>query len=133
AFIHAMAALPWIVLLAGVGLRTVEPELEESALLDLSPWRVLTGVTVRRSVGALAGAALAVAVLTAGDMTVTDLLQVRTYAEEAYVQFTLGHGPADAAAVSIPPLVVLGIAVFWLARALLHSDPSRLASAFAAA
>jgi iron(III) transport system permease protein len=63
---------------------------------------------------------------------VTDLLQVRTYAEEAYVQFTLGHGPADAAAVSIPPLLVLGIAVFWLARALLHSDPARLASAFAA-
>ena len=27
-------------------------------------------------------------------MTVTDLLQVRTYAEEAYVQFTLGQGPA---------------------------------------
>jgi iron(III) transport system permease protein len=66
-------------------------------------------------------------------MTVTDLLQVRTYAEEAYVQFTLGHGPADAAFVSIPPLVVLGIAVFWLARTLVHADPARLASAFAPA
>ena len=41
AFVHAMAALPWVVLLAGVGLRTVEPELEESALLDLPAWRVL--------------------------------------------------------------------------------------------
>jgi iron(III) transport system permease protein len=133
AAVHALAALPWVVLLAGVGFRTVEPELEESARLDLPAWKVWMIVTLRRGAGAVAAAALAAAVLTAGDMTVTDLLQVRTYAEEAYVQFTLGHGPADAAAVSIPPLVVLGIAVFWLARALLHSDPSRLASAFAAA
>src|SRR5205807_2644394 len=33
AFIHAMAALPWIIVLGGVGLRTIEPELEEVALL----------------------------------------------------------------------------------------------------
>jgi iron(III) transport system permease protein len=133
AVVHALAALPWVVLLAGVGFRTVEPELEESARLDLPAWKVWLIVTLRRGAGAVASGALAAAVLTAGDMTVTDLLQVRTYAEEAYVQFTLGHGPADAAAVSIPPLLLLGIAVFWLSRALLRSDPSRLASAFAAA
>ncbi|SIO62811.1 iron(III) transport system permease protein [Singulisphaera sp. GP187] len=128
AFVHAMAALPWIVLLAGVGLRTVEPELEESALLEMPAWRVVTFVTVRRSVGALAGAALAVAVLTAGDMTVTDLLQVRSYAEEAYIQFQLGHGPAAAAAVALPPLAVLGALILVTARALLKADPVRLAS-----
>ena len=100
AVVHALAALPWVVLLAGVGFRTVEPELEESARLDLPAWRVwLMRHPAARSLGRSPPAALAVAVLTAGDMTVTDLLQVRTYAEEAYVQFTLGHGPADAAAV----------------------------------
>ena len=129
AFVHAMAAIPWIVLLAGVGLRTVEPELEEAALLDLPTWRVLMGITVRRSVGALAGAALAVAVLTAGDMTVTDLLQVRTYAEEAYVQFQIGQRPDSASAVALPSLVVLGGLVVLTARALLRADPARLALA----
>src|SRR5262245_29561831 len=129
AFVHAMAALPWIVLLAGVGLRTVERELEESALLDLPAARVVRKVTVRRSLGALAGAALAVAVLTAGDMTVTDLFQVRTYAEEAYVQFRLGQGPAAAAAVAVPPLVMLGGMVVLAASAVLTADPARLASA----
>ncbi|MBV8611170.1 MAG: iron ABC transporter permease [Singulisphaera sp.] len=128
AFVHAMAAIPWIVLLAGVGLRTVEPELEEAALLDLPAWRVLTGVTLRRGVGALAGAALAVAVLTAGDMTVTDLLQVRTYAEEAYVQFQIGGGPGAAASVALPSLLVLGVLIVLTARGLLHADPARLAS-----
>ena len=106
----ALACLPWVVFLVGVGLRTVEPELEESAELDMPVGRVWRKVTLRRAVGAIAAAAVAVAVLTAGDMTVTDLLQVRTYAEEAYVQFTLGRGPADAALVSVPPLL------FWAAR-----------------
>ena len=127
AFVHAMAALPWVVLLAGVGLRAVEPELEEAALLDMPAWRVLSGVTLRRSVGALAAAALAVAVLTAGDMTVTDLLQVRTYAEEAYLRYSLGDDPG-AAAVALPPLVVFGGLILLAARGLLRIDPAKLAS-----
>ncbi len=130
AVVHALASLPWVVFLVGVGLRTVEPELEESAELDMPVGWVWIKVTLRRSLGAIAAAALAVAVLTSGDMTVTDLLQVRTYAEEAYVQFTLGHGPADAAVVSVPPLFLLGGAIFLIARSLLRVDPARLASAF---
>ena len=89
----------------------VEPELEESALLDYGPAGVLLRVTLRRAWGAIAAAALAVAVLTAGDMTVTDLLQIRTYAEEAYLQYSLGRGPGGAALVAIPPLVVLGLLI----------------------
>jgi iron(III) transport system permease protein len=133
AALHAIARLPWIVLLVGVGLRSVEPELEEAARLDLPAWRVLTRVTLRRSVGALAGASLALAVLTATDMTVTDLLQVRTYAEEAYLQYQIGRGPASASAVTLPPLLVLGGLVALLARSLLRADPSRLATAVARA
>ncbi len=103
AFVHAMASLPWVVLLSGVGLRAVEPELEESALLDLPAWQVAFQITLRRAVGAVAGAALAVAVLTAGDMTVTDLLQVRTYAEETYLQIQT-NGFAAAARESVTPI-----------------------------
>ncbi len=90
AVVHALAALPWVVLIVGVGLCAVEPELEESALLDYGPVGVLLRVTLRRALGAIAAAALAVAVLTAGDMTVTDLLQIRTYAEEAYLAIQPG-------------------------------------------
>ncbi|MDR3638459.1 MAG: ABC transporter permease subunit [Isosphaeraceae bacterium] len=132
AFVHALFALPWVVLITGVGLRTVERELEESALLDMPAWRVLWRVSLRRSLGALLGAALAVAVLTAGDMTVTDLLQVRSYAEESYLQLILGQG-AKAAIVALPPMVVLGACVLLAARGLLRSDPARLASSAARA
>lgn len=49
AFVHAMAALPWVVLITGMGLSSVEPELEESALLEYGPARVLRTVTLRRA------------------------------------------------------------------------------------
>lgn len=128
AIIHALAALPWVVVLVGIGVRAVERELEESALLDMSAWRVSWVVTLRRSLGAIAAAALAVAVLTAGDMTVTDMLQVRTYAEEAFVQAQLGKGPAAAAKVAVPPLLVLGTLIALGGRALSRLDPVRLTS-----
>ena len=102
AFIHGLASLPWVVAIVGVGLRAVEPDLEESARLDLSPVGVVLRVTLRRSLGPIAAAALAVLVLTAGDMTVTDLLSVRTYAEESYTQYQSGNSPG-ASAVALPP------------------------------
>ena len=46
-WIHGVTALPWIVLIVGVGLRRMEPELEEQALLDASSWRVFLKVTLR--------------------------------------------------------------------------------------
>jgi iron(III) transport system permease protein len=86
---------------------------------------------MRRAIGAIAAAALAVAVLTAGDMTVTDLLQVRTYAEEAYFQYVLWNNPAGAALVVLPPLIVLGLLILIVGQALARLDPARLVSSFA--
>ena len=56
AVVHALAALPWVVLLAGAGLCAVEPELEESALLEMGSLRVLLRITMRRAIGAIAAA-----------------------------------------------------------------------------
>ncbi len=128
AFIHAMAALPWVVLIAAVGFRSVEPDLEALARLDLGSIGVIARVTLRRSLGAIAASALAVAVLTGGDMTITDLLQVRTYAEEAYTQYQLGN-PGRAAAVALLPLVLLGGLILVGVAALLRLDPARVVSA----
>jgi iron(III) transport system permease protein len=133
AVVHALAVLPWVVLIIGVGLCAIEPELEESALLDYRPVGVLLRVTLRRAHGATAAAALAVAVLTAGDMTVTDLLQIRTYAEEAYLQYSLGRGPGGAALVALPPLFVLGLLILIVSYTLGRFDPARLVSSFSRA
>jgi len=109
-WVHAMAALPWVVLIVGAGFWLVEPELEEQALLDGSPWQVFRHVTFPGALGAVAVAALWVLIVTAGEMTVTDLFMVRTYAEEVYTRVAVGPQPDD------PPLGILSgvILTTWL-------------------
>jgi iron(III) transport system permease protein len=108
-WIHAVAALPWVVLLVGQGLRWVERDLEEEALTFAGPWRVLTRVTLRRSLAAVGGAALWVTLQTATEITVTDMFQVRTFGEEVYTQF-VAPDSADALArgvvASLPMVLV---------------------------
>ncbi|MBN1852794.1 MAG: iron ABC transporter permease [Pirellulales bacterium] len=84
--VHGLAAVPWVTLIVGVGLRAVESELEEDALLDAHAVRVLWKVTIRRALPSIFMAALWIAVTTSGEMTVTDLFRIRTFAEEVYVQ-----------------------------------------------
>lgn len=84
--LHALAAMPWVVLIVGRGLAAVEPELEEDARTVGSPAWVLARVTLPRCRLAIVAAAVWTFVLTTGEITVTDLLQVRTYAEEVYTQ-----------------------------------------------
>lgn len=84
-WVHAVAALPWVVLICGAALRWTERDLEELALLDGGAWHVARRVTLRSGLPALAAAALWVVISTAGEMTVTNLFQVVTYAESAHV------------------------------------------------
>jgi iron(III) transport system permease protein len=125
-WIHAMAAVPWVLVLVGQGLCWVERELEEDALTAAGPWRVLLRVTLPRSLAAVGAAALWVALQTGTEVTVTDVLQVRTFAEEVYTQFvrpepdptaaTAQAVVARAVAVSIPAVVLTWLLIVGAAR-----------------
>ena len=88
--VHTLAAIPWVAIIVGVGLLLTNADLEEQALLDGAPGQVFRHVTLRRSANAMAAAFLWVVIATAGDITVTDLFQIRTYAEQIYTEFALG-------------------------------------------
>jgi iron(III) transport system permease protein len=110
-WIHALAGLPWVILIVGLGLRWVERELEEDALLSVGPWRVLWHVTLPRCRTAIWAAGLWVALQAATEISATDMMQVRTYAEEVYTQL-VGGGPsaiASSVAVAIP-----AVGLTWL-------------------
>jgi iron(III) transport system permease protein len=89
-WVHGLAAVPWAALIVGVGLRLVEPELEEQALLDSRPAGVFWHVTLPGCSGAIKVAAVWVAITTSAEIAVTDLFAVRTFAEEIYTQSALG-------------------------------------------
>jgi iron(III) transport system permease protein len=85
-WVHTVAAIPWTTAIVGLGFWMVEPELEEQALLEASPRRVFCHVTLPAAWTALGVAAVWVFITVAGEMTVTDLFIVRTYAEELYTR-----------------------------------------------
>lgn len=90
AWIHGLAAVPWIALIVAAALYAIDRTQEEMALLDASPTKVLRHITLRHAAAGAMIAALWVAVTVAAEMTVTDLLRVRTFAEEIYTQAALG-------------------------------------------
>jgi iron(III) transport system permease protein len=119
-WIHAVAALPWVILLAGQGLSWVERELEEDALTLMSSWLVLLRVTLPRAGAALGAAALWVSLQAATEISVTDVMQVRTFAEEVYTQIvggpTVEEGIGRAVAATLPFVFATAAAVGGMAR-----------------
>ncbi|HEY1601193.1 MAG TPA: ABC transporter permease subunit [Pirellulales bacterium] len=119
-WVHAAAAIPWVVLIVSIGLRNVRPELEESALLDASAWHVFYRVTLRHAAPLVVAATLWVAIGVAGEIAVTDLFQIRTYAEELYTEMAIGAAPHEAPLRALPGIAITAWAalagIFIIAR-----------------
>jgi iron(III) transport system permease protein len=124
-WINSIASLPWVILLVGQGLCWVEGELEEDALLVVGPWRVLWHVTLPRCRAVIGAAAVWIGLQTAADITVTDMLEVRTFAEEVYYQFSAGedNGLARAVAVALPLIGLTWLGLIWLVPRLERALP----------
>lgn len=94
-WIHAMAAVPWVVCMVAGALRWLPNEAEQAASLVVRPLRVLGSITLPCIAPAIGVAALWIAVSVAAEMTVTDFFQVRTFAEEVYTAAAMGGFQTD--------------------------------------
>jgi iron(III) transport system permease protein len=109
-WIHAVAALPWVTFIVGVGLSWVEPELEDEAAQIVGPWRVLAQVTLPRVRASILAAALFVILQTAAETNVTDIMLVPTLADEVRTQFSAELRPALARTLV---LALPGLLLAW--------------------
>lgn len=109
ASIHALAALPAVVWLIGIGLNRVWRELEEEASLAMSSAGVALKVTLPAIRSHIALAVIWVVLQTTSEITVTDMALVRTFAEEVYTQFVAS---ADASALNRAIAMSLPVNVF---------------------
>lgn len=107
AWIQGVAYSPLVVLITGICFAAADREQEEAAALDTNVIGVFRHVSLPQGSWAMAMAAIIVAVLSISDITVTDILAVRTFAEESFTQFQLGAGPWRAAAISFPVMAIL--------------------------
>lgn len=117
AILHAVAAIPWMSLLFAFAFSRTERELREEALLVGGPWKAFLFVDLPRAFPALGIAAAWMAVVLFQEMTISDLYQVRTIAEEFYTQIQLRReGSAEVWAL-LPIFALLSIAAIAMLAA----------------
>ncbi|MFM7131876.1 MAG: hypothetical protein ACKO0V_21220, partial [bacterium] len=115
--VHAFAAMPILIWIFCSVMRHSDKSLREFAALDHPFPRSFFHSTFIQTIPAIQASAIIILMLTTGDMTVTDLVQERTFAEEAYLQAQMGDGLAAAATTAIPPTVFTAIlCCFWFSR-----------------
>lgn len=119
AWVHGMAAVPWVAAIVAASLRHADSALEDEARMTGGPRAVVRHVLLPRVALAVAASAGFVAVQAATEIAVTDAMMVRTFAEEVYAQF-VGYpaGLAAAVAATLPAWIAASLAAVALARPL---------------
>ncbi len=104
--LYGLMLTPLATLILGVGLNQVDSTCEDQALLESGAAGVLWFVSLPLIRWNLCVAALLVVFISATDYYITDMLQVRTFAEEIYTQYALRGAAAMPLLLSIPPMLV---------------------------
>ncbi len=114
-WIHSAAAIPWVAWFMSLGLCSVPREVEDLTLLEEGPVRTLFHVTLPHCQSALLGAIFVLAPAIANEITVTDMVQIATFAEEMQLQFTTGNQEALARTILlyVPFVVLFAAGVAW--------------------
>lgn len=99
---HGILLTPISALIIGAALRRSNRALDELALLDTGPLRALFFASLPGIRGTFVSLALFSTILVTTDCTLTDLLRVRTFAEEVYTQFALRRSPAGPLLTGLP-------------------------------
>ena len=107
--LYGLMLTPLAALILGVGLNQVDSTCEDQALLECGTAKVLWFVSLPLIRWSLCVAALLVVFISATDYYITDMLQVRTFAEEIYTQYALQGAAALPRLLSIPPVSAFAV------------------------
>ncbi|MCH7884554.1 MAG: iron ABC transporter permease [Planctomycetes bacterium] len=113
--LYGVVLLAPATLLIGIGLRGVDPSCEEAAFLDAGAAKVVRHVSFPMARWSMLVAVLLVVFLAGTDYFLTDILQVRTFAEEVYTQYALRGTAQVPIMLSVPlmlALVAMGTTAF---------------------
>jgi iron(III) transport system permease protein len=141
-WVHAFAAVPWVVLIVGTGLRAIDAEIEDDAATCASPASVIWNISLPLSAPVIMVACTWVAIVASSEISVTDFFQVRTFAEEVYTQSALGlldlsgeqgAGSRDLSTFPAPDSALPALSAAGLSSGLLLSTGLALVAILAAA
>jgi iron(III) transport system permease protein len=109
----ALALMPIASALAALGLRGVDPGLEEAARLVAGPWRALALVSIPSAAPALALAALVIFTLAFSELGVAMFLRVDVFPAAVFARLGgVAYAPGEALALVLPVLpLALGLLI----------------------
>lgn len=109
-FVLAMAYFPFVTLLAASGLKTLDRNCEAAALVQRGPLPTLWHITLPLLRPQIIAGALFVFMFALIDFGVPDILRLRVFPVEIFIQFSALYDERAAALLSLP-LLVLAMAV----------------------
>lgn len=110
AWVHAMAAVPWLFWILRMGLQQIPRTYEDAASLDATPFQTFRHVVLPLTIPSFVGGGLYAMVIAATEITATDRYQFRSYAEVLYYEFVL-NTRFDELPLGIAPIAVNMIGV----------------------
>jgi len=110
-FVLALAYFPFVTLLTLSGLKTVDRQYEEAALLQRGFFGALVRVTLPMVRPQVAAAALFVLVFAIIDFGVPDILRVQVYPVEIFIQFSALYDERAAILLSVPLVAITVLAI----------------------
>ncbi|MBL8821126.1 MAG: iron ABC transporter permease [Planctomycetia bacterium] len=113
--LHGLQGLPWVILILGIGLLWIEPELEEEMRLAAPFHRIFHRVILPRCWPFVGMSVLMVSWITWHEIAVTDFFRVHTFAEEVYLQLNSGgkDQSSRAIAATFPWCLVFVTVTLW--------------------
>lgn len=121
-WVLGLGGFPVVALIVMAAVEQLNPDLEEVALLEVGPWRVLRQVTLPQTTPAALGAGLLVFLFALGDFAVPSFFGINVYTVEVFVRFG-AFFDFRAGTVAALPLLALAVLAFAGQRRLLDRLP----------
>lgn len=118
-FCSTLAYFPFVSILTIQGLKGMEPSQEEAALLHDGSWAMLGKVTIPLVLPHILSGAMFVFVFALTDFSIADILRVKVYPVEIFIQFSAFYN-TDAATLMSVPLIILSMVVLFLQHRLMQ-------------
>lgn len=105
-FVLTLAYFPFVTLTSLSGLKSVDRNLEEASLLAHGSWRTLRRITLPLAFPHIMAGAAFVFIFSLVDFAIPDILRVKVYPVEIFVQYAAFFNEAGAMALSTPLIAI---------------------------
>ena len=105
-FVLTLAYFPFVALTTSSGLKSIDRNLEEVSLLSHGRWKTWSRITLPLIAPHIFAGAIFVFILSITDFGVPDILRVKVYPIEVFIQFSAFYNESAATTLSLPLVVV---------------------------